>query len=234
MKLNKHKIAISLLVFAVIWIVLAPWLLTRQEYSFLDFKLTGPIGDTIGGITAPIIGLVSAILVYLSFSAQIEANKITQNESNFRYILDEFERTKVKIKKHRYYFSNKPVEMGPEKGPDALHTFGKNLVGHFTLEASKWIYDAPLEDAYYLLRNYSIFISECRRLNLSDDQRQIVEAKIYLYHSENLRNAFDNIALWAIKRPEEGQPVYFSRAFEVKVLAATIDYQINTFTIAFS
>ncbi len=37
---------------------------------------TGVIGDTIGGITAPFIGLLSAILVYLALKAQIDANTV--------------------------------------------------------------------------------------------------------------------------------------------------------------
>lgn len=38
------------------------------------FRNTGQIGDTIGGITAPFVGLLSAYLVYISFKAQIAAN----------------------------------------------------------------------------------------------------------------------------------------------------------------
>ena len=41
-----------------------------------NFSATGQIGDTIGGLTAPIIGFVGAILVYLSFKEQINANRI--------------------------------------------------------------------------------------------------------------------------------------------------------------
>lgn len=52
----------------------APLILTEESISFVSFKGKGEIGDTIGGITAPFIGLVSAILVYLALKAQIEAN----------------------------------------------------------------------------------------------------------------------------------------------------------------
>ena len=35
------------------------------------------VGDAMGGMTAPLIGLISALLVYLSFQEQIVANRIT-------------------------------------------------------------------------------------------------------------------------------------------------------------
>jgi hypothetical protein len=65
------------------FIFTTPFLLTRSlvspEYSFAD---TGQIGDTIGGLTAPFIGLLSAYLVYKSFLAQIQANKIIVQARN--------------------------------------------------------------------------------------------------------------------------------------------------------
>jgi hypothetical protein len=37
----------------------------------LDFTMTGDIGDTIGGTTAPIIGLLSAALIYLYLNRKL-------------------------------------------------------------------------------------------------------------------------------------------------------------------
>ncbi|WP_255078301.1 hypothetical protein [Lacihabitans sp. CCS-44] len=41
---------------------------------------TGVIGDTIGGITAPFINFLGAILVYLALNEQIKANELIQNQ----------------------------------------------------------------------------------------------------------------------------------------------------------
>ena len=57
--------------------LLSPFLLTGFSYfKWADFTSTGQIGDTIGGITAPIVNLISAILIYLSFRQQLLANEI--------------------------------------------------------------------------------------------------------------------------------------------------------------
>ena len=63
-----------------ILIIIAPSILTlpwRDKVLGLNtnFKSTGQIGDTIGGITAPIIGLISIWLLYRTFREQREFNK---------------------------------------------------------------------------------------------------------------------------------------------------------------
>lgn len=46
----------------------------------VDFTETGNIGDTIGGITAPIIGIVNVILLFVTLNRQI---KFEENQDNF-------------------------------------------------------------------------------------------------------------------------------------------------------
>ena len=69
-----------------ILIIIAPSILTlpwRDEVLGLNtnFKSTGQIGDTIGGITAPIIGLISIILLYITFREQRHTNRWTLIEN---------------------------------------------------------------------------------------------------------------------------------------------------------
>lgn len=66
---------VLILLAALLLVILLPYLFTHINLG-ISFDTTGQIGDTIGGITAPIIGLVSAILVYLSFQQQLEANRL--------------------------------------------------------------------------------------------------------------------------------------------------------------
>ena len=58
-----------------ILVIIAPYILTRSAFfQPTDFTATGQIGDTIGGITAPIVNLIAALLVYLALNAQTQAN----------------------------------------------------------------------------------------------------------------------------------------------------------------
>lgn len=67
------------LVIGIILMLGLPWLLTR-EIGMISFLNTGPIGDTIGGITAPISGLLGAYLVFLALKAQVKANDKIQDQ----------------------------------------------------------------------------------------------------------------------------------------------------------
>lgn len=81
--IEKH-LTVIVLIF-ILWVLVSPILFT--QFSIVSFShdgSTGQIGDTIGGITAPAIGLLSAILLYLALTKQIENNNIIVQESNFR------------------------------------------------------------------------------------------------------------------------------------------------------
>jgi hypothetical protein len=54
-------------------VVLLLWIIVGASQNASTRGLTG---DFLGGVASPFIGLVSAILVYLSFQQQIQANKI--------------------------------------------------------------------------------------------------------------------------------------------------------------
>lgn len=73
MKYSKGKIIICVCS-CLVAILLAPYLLTRpfcDEVSFVD---TGQIGDTIGGTTAPIVGIVSIFLLAYTLIEQLKFN----------------------------------------------------------------------------------------------------------------------------------------------------------------
>ncbi|WP_448788352.1 hypothetical protein [Bacteroides graminisolvens] len=71
----------------VILTLITPSLLTRHGFYCFDFSQTGSIGDTIGGITAPFLGLLSITLLYLTLKEQINFNKIQRSASDLDVLL---------------------------------------------------------------------------------------------------------------------------------------------------
>ena len=59
----------------IVFISFMPYILTRN-LGFIDLTKDGNIGSNIGGITAPFVGVLSAILMFFSFMIQIKANKL--------------------------------------------------------------------------------------------------------------------------------------------------------------
>ena len=71
----KTKCLTLLTAFIIVLIITAPYLLTRPAFcKSLIFDSTGQIGDTIGGITAPIIGIFSIIVLVMTLRAQLKFN----------------------------------------------------------------------------------------------------------------------------------------------------------------
>lgn len=77
-EINKHKAkALRYFGVGIALVIIAPVVLTQPAFiSSLDFTNSGTIGSTIGGIAAPIVGIITAFLMYQAFLAQLEANKI--------------------------------------------------------------------------------------------------------------------------------------------------------------
>ena len=76
----------------VFCLLLCCWVVyMTQNVHIESFECTGTIGDTIGGLSAPIIGIAGSVLVFVSFQAQIKANKIqfeALNEERIRFESD--------------------------------------------------------------------------------------------------------------------------------------------------
>lgn len=82
--IDKHTNTLILLL--LVLAIFSPYVLTLETFTNIDFSETGPIGDTIGGLTAPFINLLAALLVYKSFREQLNANEILSRETNYNYI----------------------------------------------------------------------------------------------------------------------------------------------------
>lgn len=134
-----------LLIIGILLVVVAPILFTR-EFGVIDFSDTGQIGDTIGGITAPIVNLVGAILVFFALQAQIEANKIIQSQISDQQKQD-YERKRIQFvseqvnairndildfshleKKKDYSGSERRTHFVTKKGSEAFHLLVKELI----------------------------------------------------------------------------------------------------------
>jgi hypothetical protein len=63
-----------ILISSLFFIIILPWILTRECLSIVDYKSTGAIGETINGISGPFIALLASILTFLAFYIQYKAN----------------------------------------------------------------------------------------------------------------------------------------------------------------
>ena len=96
------KVGKYLLLIGIPLCLLTPLIFTLP-LGWANFSNTGSIGDTIGGITAPFINILGAILVFLALKAQIEANLVIQNQIDRQDAEKKLENESKQLNK---YYSN--------------------------------------------------------------------------------------------------------------------------------
>jgi len=76
-KKSKQLLYVGLFVLLVLGVFVSflPWAVTHWSWGNLRVSKSNEIGDTIGGIMGPAVGLIAAGLTFLAFWAQYEANK---------------------------------------------------------------------------------------------------------------------------------------------------------------
>lgn len=78
----------KLLVFTIILILIAPFILSLNSFwKWADLSVGDKVGSAIGGITAPIIGVLTSVFLYITLKKQIEFNKKQEalNEQQLQY-----------------------------------------------------------------------------------------------------------------------------------------------------
>jgi hypothetical protein len=85
---------------------ITPWLFTQKQFSILDFRDTGAIGDTIGGIMNPFIGLAGIIITFLAFYLQYKANQIQIVNFNTQLAQDKTQFQKQLKEQEKKYLKN--------------------------------------------------------------------------------------------------------------------------------
>ena len=85
---EKMKKSITIvIIITVVLISAAPIIFTRSAFAkSLEFTGTGAIGDTIGGITAPFIGICSILLLFFTLKAQLDFNKAQATDNKLSHI----------------------------------------------------------------------------------------------------------------------------------------------------
>lgn len=92
MSLKKYKISHLLIILGLI-ILITPVILTIPAFiNYFNFSESGQIGDTIGGITAPFINSIAAILVFIAFKEQVKANDLIKEQLYFQHIQNQINR----------------------------------------------------------------------------------------------------------------------------------------------
>ena len=186
---KETRLAIYALSAGIFLMILAPILLTQFSgyFSFMD---TGPIGDTIGGITAPISGLLGAYLVFLALKAQVDANKAIQrqidgqnikekNEKAIVFLSDIIQQTVKIIKEFKFY-----TNMGATVHSEGKIAFSKYISNYSLSNWGSYDFRPESPDHRNAERIFYLFQYFRKKLEESDLNKEDREYLIFLFESQ--------------------------------------------------
>lgn len=190
-KIEKYTTSQLLLLIAII-ILLVPPLLALPAYSNLfNFSATGEIGETIGGLTAPFLNGLTAVLVFIAFKEQINANEIFKNQEKSRNILDQIaliQGDKLNIEETIFALIRRKTFLSQQ---DTIEiTFEINKVIYFLTElrlASELIEEHKGEKDFLYRKLYYLYIIRYKDL-FSKLETNIKEQKVVLNNFESTKN----------------------------------------------
>ena len=181
-------------------------LFTRPAlWNLFNFSETGQIGDTIGGITAPVINLIGAILIYISFKAQINANRIQYkllHQQSINQILDNNFHVSLELfKEIKEDYRNLSYKDASNQG--ALNLFGNEINKAMDEKTFKRFILKPIFfDWKFILCQYDLILNHINTAKFREDEKtkvRILIANFYSfqidYTTEIIKNKFQEYDL---------------------------------------
>ncbi|MBT1699645.1 hypothetical protein KK083_22350 [Fulvivirgaceae bacterium PWU4] len=167
-------------------ILLLPALLTQTEFSIFDFSNSGEVGDTIGGVTAPFVGLLGAFLVYKAFLVQVESNKIQLKNSEFQIALKLIDDLEIKLsaKNRRYEFS---VSEGESQKIEAANFY--EVIRFWNgIKTYREYYRGAIVQSIRQVNFFKKFVMRSKNLSITD--KSLLMEKAGLAFGSDLSDAF--------------------------------------------
>lgn len=178
--------------------IISPIIFTQPYfYEFFNYSNTGQIGDTIGGITSPIVNILGSILVFFALRAQIDANNLIQeqfddqkNEENNRkklmYITEQVNIIRGDIREFTFTYMERNYKYN-YSGSDAIYQFLKSIRnGEHELSYEEFAMKNPkINELVNLFKIFHKQIELIKREDISDfDKTYFISILEYQYNSK--------------------------------------------------
>lgn len=178
--------------------------LSKQPAFINIFNLSkdGDLGSTIGDMTAPLVGLVSTVLLYLALTKQMEANNETRlkNESDIIFVLLN------QLDQEINSFSTTETHgTKPDSPKDTKNgTAGISIFCHRCRAEG---YEAAIKSEQYgfhmfleappimmIIESYTLIESRIKMVSDQSDLKQLFAQKLQAYYDIKLRRPFEVLA----------------------------------------
>lgn len=200
--MKNTTVALIIFIAGIIIVCFAPYVFTRS--GPISFEETGTIGDTIGGITAPITSLLGSFLVYFALRAQIDANKLIQdqikdqkteeiNRKRIQSITDQIAMVKFDLNDFTYSHVQTVVEyetwgiksqrtvITPLKGSEGInHLAGQIMAGRIVDNS-----DPKEMELYHLIETIKFIFNKIEKSDVPLEDKMLFKSQLtYLFNSK--------------------------------------------------
>lgn len=199
---NKHttEVAIGTVIIGLFWIIFGPLLLTKLSFfSFPKDVDTGKIGDTIGGITAPVIGLISSVLLFLTIIKQIEANKLQEKANNslvsvenFKFVSNDISLINDALVK--YNFMGVSGQIAHEKFGNYFKNCKTEIFKLSTIKLKNKELLFEIEKYNLMLNKFNKPIQLIKGLNISNEYKNILVCDLQNTYTLNILQGYNYLS----------------------------------------
>lgn len=171
---------------------------TLPYFGWLGLNDNANIGSTIGGITAPVIGITSSILLYMALTKQTESNndQKLKSESDIIFLLI----NQLDIEVNMFYYKFNQTKGGltthyKYTGVEGLNEFSREF-GNYDIESFDFTFKAFYEANLILLiiRSFELIEKRINMSPLSDELKGLFKKKLETYYNYVLHNPLNKLS----------------------------------------
>lgn len=203
-----------IVIIAVLFILILPAVLSFPTlFSVFDLSRGKDVGAAIGGITAPVIGILTCLLVYFTFRQQVKFNEKQLENQNYESIEQLINETLNLIEN---------MEWDGSRGVKAL------LLFKFSKDVQHTLYD----EFYIVLLRFQIIEDQCNKIS-DKNIKEIYKKRIYtLYYTKILWNCFSGLFTEIKNHPDKHDDSQLSMKLYTELSIRTLNYLIENKIIA--
>jgi len=182
------SVALAILAFLSVLLFTMPAIWDR-----LDLTNTSSIGDTIGGITAPVLGIISIVLLYFTLNRQIDSinDQRLKNESDIIFML-----LNQLDSEYNQIYMRGTRENEPEMyyGHEALARYAKLVFKGYSGRNKKWSSYYISDNIIMVIRSYKLVQRRIELSNLDDNLKSMFQDRLRSFYELKLKDSLGKLS----------------------------------------
>ncbi|MEM9833875.1 MAG: hypothetical protein AAF944_24810 [Bacteroidota bacterium] len=206
--INKQLVAFTIIIITICFV--SVFIFTLPTFiEQLDLTTKSNIGSSIGGITAPVIGVISSILLYLALTKQTQSNidQRLKNESDVIFLL--LNQLHNETANFYYKYSVNKKEEKRYTGIEGLNDFCRkyrheyNLTQFENKDSSTFKIWYESGQVVLLVESYNLIENRIEKAELSEDMKSLFLEKLKIYYECILKTPLSDLHYAFEKYPHQ-------------------------------